>query len=170
MTVKLFGAICVIFGCAGFGFIIAENARREISAMRQLISVLDFIECELSCRMTPLAQLCRLAATITHGCIKRLLIRVAEELERHKALSVDKCIISAVKRCPDVPPLAAQRFVELGKTLGVFDLPGQLKCIRGLNTENARILDVLIGEHNARNKSCKTLGLCAGVALVILFI
>lgn len=170
MIVKLFGAVCVILGCGGFGFMIAANARREISALRQLIGVLDFIECELNYRMTPLAQLCRLSAAISNGCIKRLLLHLAGELEQQKAHSVDKCIIAAIQHSPDLPPITAQRVVELGKSLGRFDLNGQIKCIRVLNSENTRVLDELTADHTTRIRSYKTLGLCAGAALAILFI
>ena len=170
MTVKLLGAVCVILGCGGFGFMIAANARREISALRQLISALDFIECDLNYRMPPLAQLCRLAAAITNGCIKRLLLHMAEELDQQKAHSVDKCIIAAIQHCPELPPLTAQRVMELGKSLGKFDLAGQIKCIRGINVENTRILDEITSDHIARFRSYKTLALCAGAALVILLI
>lgn len=149
---------------------IAANARREMSTLRQLISALDFIECELSYRMPTLAQLCRLAASITNGCIKRLLIRIAEELEMQKSNSVDQCVIAAIQHCPDLPPLTAQRVMELGKSLGKFDLTGQVKCIRGINSENIRLLDQLSVDNITRIRSYKTLGLCAGAALVILFI
>ena len=170
MTIKLFGAICVILGCGIFGFMTASNAHREISTMRQLINVLDFFECELSYRMLPLSQLCRLAAAIANGCMKRLLVRIVEELELQKAHDVENCIHSALVDCPDLPPLIASRVIELGKTLGRFNLDGQIKCIRGVNAENQRILDILCGDHITRIRSYKTLGLCAGAALVILFI
>ena len=170
MTVRLLGAVCVILGCGGFGFMIAVNARREISALRQLISVMDFIECELNYRRPPLAQLCRLTAAIANGCVKRLLLCIAEELDQQKADSVDKCITAAIQHIPDLPPLTAQRVIELGKSLGKFDLDGQIKCIRALNTENTRLLNELTVDHITRIRSYKTLGLCAGAAMAILFI
>jgi len=170
MIIKLLGAVCVILGCGAFGYMIAFNARKEMSTLRQLINVLEFFECELSYRMLPLAQLCRLAAAIASSNMQRLLICIAEELERQRAHNVEKCIIYAIHNCPEIPPLTAQRVIELGKTLGKFDLGGQIKCIRGINAENKRLLDQISVDHIIRFRSYKTLGLCAGAALVILFI
>ena len=64
MIVKLFGAFCVVLGCGGFGFMIASNVRKEILALKQLINVLDFVECDMNYRMVPLEQLFRSAAAI----------------------------------------------------------------------------------------------------------
>lgn len=170
MILKLFGALCVILGCWGVGLAMAANARKEIISLRQLIAVLDYMECELSYRMTSLSQLFRLSSGIANGSIQRLTLCIAEELEQQRSSSVNTCVVSAIKHCPDLTPLIAQRVIELGKTLGSFDLAGQIKCIRGINSENARILDNLTGEYANRFRSYKTLGICAGVALAILLV
>ena len=170
MTIKLLGAVCVILGCGGFGFMIAANARKEMFALRQLIAALDFMECELNYRMTPLPQLCRLTSAVTNGCIQKAFICLAEELELQTEGNVNKCISSTVRRCPDIPRYTAQRLTELGHSLGKFDLNGQLKCFQAVNAENIRLLDRLSNDHDTRLRSYKTLGLCAGAALVILFI
>lgn len=170
MTFRLLGAACVILGCGGFGFMITANMRREMSSMRQLIYALEFIECELAYRMVPLAQLSRLAAAISNGCVKRLLSCIAEELELQQAHNVEECICNAIVRCPDVPALTVKRIKELGKTLGKFDLNGQIKCICGNNAENKRLLEQLNVDYITKIRSYKTLSLCAGAALVILLI
>ncbi len=170
MIIKILGALFVILGCGGFGFMIAANARREMLALRQLITALDFMECELNYRMTPLPQLCRSTAAVTNGCIQRVFICLAEELESQNEGNVNNCILSTIHRCPDIPKYAAQRLTELGQSLGKFDLNGQVKCVQAINAENVRLLDRIRLDHNTRLRSYKTLGLCAGAALVILFI
>lgn len=170
MTIKLLGAVCIILGCGGFGFLIAANARRELVALRQLITALNFIECELGYHMTPLPQLCRLTAAVTTGCIRRMFICLAEELEMQIEANVDKCIIAALEKCPDVPNLTIHRIKELGRSLGKFDLDSQIKCIKVNNVENMQLLETLSADHSTRLRSYKTLGVCAGAALVILFI
>lgn len=170
MIVKLFGGLCVVLACGGCGFMIAANARREVMTLRQLIDILDLVECELSYRMLPLAQLFRSSVGVGNGCINRFFRCLADELEMHSALNVEKCVNSAITSCPDLPPLIIQRVKELGKTLGRFELTEQLKCIRGINDENRKLLDKLIEDHESKTRSYKTLGLCAGAALVILFI
>ena len=170
MTFKLLGAVCVILGCGGFGFVIAANARREMTSLRQLVIALDFMECELNYRMTPLPQLCRLTASVTNGCIQKVFLILAEELELQTEGNIDKCISAIIRKCPDMPKYTAQRLTELGHSLGKFDLSGQIKCVQAINAENSQLLERISVDHNTRLRSYKTLGLCAGAALVILFI
>lgn len=170
MTIKLFGAMCVIIACGGFGFMIAANAHKEIEALRQLISALDFMECELNYRMTPLPQLCRLTAEISSGCVRKVFICLAEELEQQVEPSVDMCVSAIIRRYPDIPTVTGQRIAELGRSLGKFDLSGQIKSVKAINAENARLLERMSQDHNIKLRSYKTLGLCAGAALAILFI
>ena len=76
----------------------------------------------------------------------------------------------AVSAFPDLPGSARKIFLELGQTLGRFDLPGQQNDF-SLAMEQCRLL---LGEmsknRTGRLRSYQTLGLCAGAALVILFI
>lgn len=58
----------------------------------------------------------------------------------------------------------------LGRTLGRFDLEGQLKGIDGISREAAAELDRLTKNQDARLRSYQTLGLCAGAALAILLL
>ena len=58
----------------------------------------------------------------------------------------------------------------LGKTLGRFDLQGQLSGIASVKQLCKRDLDGLQNNQELRLRSYRTLGICAGVALVILFI
>ena len=54
MILKVIGVILVIAGCGGVGFRIAANHRLEEKTLRQLIGILDYMECELQYRLTPL--------------------------------------------------------------------------------------------------------------------
>ena len=170
MTLKLIGAIFVILGCGGFGFLIAQNAQKEISTLRQFISALDFMECELSYRMTPLPQLCRLTSSVTDGCIRKVFRVLASELDKQSIPQVVSCVTVSLQKCPSIPPLTRHRIVELGRSLGCFDLSGQVKCIKAVHTECTQLLNKISSDHALRCRSYRTLGLCTGAALSILFI
>ena len=170
MIIRILGAVFIILGCGGFGFLIAHNARRETMALRQFISALEFMECELNYRLTPLPQLCRQVSTVFGGCIGHFFLCLSEEMELQSAPHVERCVLKAIRRCPDIPGKTCKRVIALGQSLGLFDLEGQIKCIRAINRENLRILELDSRDQNSRLRSYKTLGLCAGAALVILFI
>ena len=59
---------------------------------------------------------------------------------------------------------------ELGESLGRFDLPGQLKGLEAVRRKCLMELEALGRNRTERLRCYQTLGLCAGAALVILFI
>ena len=69
-----------------------------------------------------------------------------------------------------MPEAAKRNLLLLGKTLGRFDLTGQLSGIESVIQLCRRDLDGLLSNQDVRLRSYRTLGICAGIALVILFI
>jgi hypothetical protein len=68
----------------------------------------------------------------------------------------------------DQSPLLKKLLLDLGRTLGHFDLDGQIQGIEAVRQEAVASLDKLTKDKEARLRSYQTLGLCAGAALAIL--
>ncbi len=170
MNLRILGALLIIAACGGFGFLIAANYKREEKSLRQLISALDYMECELQYRQTPLPILCRNASQNSSHALKSLLQILADELSCHTAPNVNSCMRSALRKVINMPSLTHEALVNLGQTLGQFDLDGQLKGIQSVRTSSKLYLEALMQNQSARLRSYQTLGLCAGAAIVILFI
>ena len=170
MPVKWIGAMLVVAGCGGFGFMMALYIKREVAALRQLISAVEFMCCELEYRLTPLPELCRNVSTQYSGSVGTVFRLLAEELEGQVAPDAAFCIGSAIKKTPELPKRTASVLTSMGRTLGLFDLSGQLKGLRGLREECSYYLEELERDKTQRLRSYQTLGLCAGAALAILFI
>lgn len=170
MTIKLIGAFLVLTGCGGFGFSMAASHRREERAFRQYISALEFMECELSCRLSPLPQLCRGAGEAGDGCVAQFFQTLALELENQVAPDAPCCVRAALGKTPGMPRNLKDHLTELGRTLGRFDLPGQLRDLRCAAARANAHLQSLTENRDRRLRSYQTLGLCAGAALAILFL
>lgn len=170
MSVKLIGAILVIGSCGGFGFKLAANHRREENTLRMLISILDYMECELQYRLTPLPALCRMAASESKGVLSQTFLALAVELEDQISPDVESCMNAALARITDMPELTREQMELLGRSLGRFDIEGQLKGLETVRRECRRNLEELNQNRDARLRSYQTLGLCAGAAMAILFI
>lgn len=168
MLLKVLGAVLIVAGCGGVGFRIAANHRREECSLRQLICALDFMECELQYRLTPLPQLCRLTAK--EFVQLPIFEALALELESQISADMERCMASALRRVKNVPHETEQALLQLGKSLGRFDLQGQLRGFEAVRQECRRNLEYLGNNRENRLRSYKTLGLCAGAALAILFI
>lgn len=170
MTLKLIGALMIIAGCSGVGYYVVYSHKREEDALRQLIAALDYMECELQYRLTPLPELCRSAAADNKGAVCTLMLNLAKELDRQISPDAAVCMQVAIEKTPKLPDKTKKLLSRLGGSLGRFDMSGQL---RGL--ENTRILcrkelDNLQKDRETRFKSYKTLAICAGIALAILFL
>lgn len=170
MTIKLFGAFLVFAGCGGFGFLMASSHRREEHTLRQYLMALEYMECELGFRLTPLPQLCRAAANAVSGSVHTLLLRLADELDAQIFPDVSLCMAAAIAATPELSTNMREMLTELGTTLGRFDLPGQLKGLGSAALRAQNALSALEHNREGRLRSYQTLGLCAGAALAILFL
>lgn len=169
MSIKYLGAILVILGCGGFGFSIAAAHRREERSLQQLLDVLQFMYCELQFHLTPLPELCRQAGKQGKGSVGEVFLELANQLDRQVSPEVCSCIQAAAAKC-DLSPRLRELLNSMGQTLGRFDLTGQLKGLEALRGRCTQELEGLSQNRDDRLRSYQTLGLCAGAALVILFV
>lgn len=170
MTMKLIGAFLVIAGCGSFGFMLAAVHRREVLSLTSLLSAIEFMECEIQYRLTPLPDLCRLTAENCSGYLRKLFISLAEELDSQVSPDVAKCMRAAMLKYPDIPDTTKSAVQYLGSALGQFHLEGQLKGLASVKVQCRNDLQTLTNNQDIRIRNYQTLGLCAGAAMVILFI
>ena len=170
MTIKLIGAIFVVVGCTGFGYLVASNINQECNSLRQLMTALDYILCEISYRRTPLPELFRLTSTVCSGDLCRLFLTIANELERQALQNANKCILTALNKHPGVPKYTAHCITLLGQTIGMFNLSGQIKSIESVKVEADRLLALCNENLSSKSRCYKTLGISAGAALAIIFV
>lgn len=170
MTAKWFGASLIILGCGSFGFSLAAGKRKEEQILKQLLLVLNYLECELQYHLTPLPQLCCQVSGKTVGTVKEVFLKLAEELESHSFSDVAGCMESALFFNVDIPFFIREILYELGRTLGSFDLPGQIQSLHRIQETCEWELSRFRKNREERLRSYQTLGVCAGAALVIIFI
>ena len=170
MNFKWIGAMLVIAGCGGVGFTMAAAYKREEWMLRCLISALDYMTCELQFRLTPLPALCRQAGRECRGTVGKVLINLAEELEKQISPDADSCMYAALSKTDGLPKETREALRLLGTSLGRFDLQGQLRGLEQVRSHCRRTLEALSRNRDQRIRSYQTLGVCAGAALAILFV
>ena len=170
MNYRIIGAILVVAASSAVGFRIAAGHRRETKVLLQLIRGLEFMECELEYRLTSLPELCRITAMQLEEPLRAFFISLEKELQRQISADAYCCMNAAVQTAEQLPESMKCNLQLLGKTLGRFDLQGQLSGIASVKQLCKRDLDGLQNNQELRLRSYRTLGICAGVALVILFI
>lgn len=170
MGIKLMGAVLIIAGCGGYGWMMANNHRREVEALRRLVSALEYMAAELEYKLTPLPVLCTDMESVVDGCMGQVFARLGRLLNVQIYPNVQEAMAAAVRETKGLPPMAAKQLLSLGKTLGKFDLSGQLRGLNGCRLDCCHQLEELEHNQSQRLRSYQTLGFCAGVALAILLI
>lgn len=170
MGYKWIGAILIVASCSSCGFAIAAGKRREERLLVQLLGILQFIESELQYRLTPLPELCRLAAEETKGLLQVVFMNLYRELNWQKLPDAGSCMYAAIQRSGEVPARIRRLLVQLGHTLGRFDLSGQLLGIQAVHKRCEETLGSIRKNRDERLRSYQTLGICAGAALAIILL
>ena len=170
MSYKWIGAILVVAACTLVGYSMAASYRMEERILHQLIGALDYMACELQYRMTPLPELCRQAGKEKQGIIGKVFTELAGQLESGIQPDVDQCMHHALNAAQNLPGKSREALELLGKSLGRFDIDGQLKGLESVRSFCRREAEKLAVGKDNRLRSYKTLGICAGAALAILFV
>lgn len=169
MDYKWMGAVLVLFSCGGFGFSLCACHKNEENILRQLVAILDYMQCELQYRLTPLPELCRKAGMQAKGCLGQIFLNFSKELDCRLNPDVASCMAAAMAQA-SLPPKATVKLRLLGSSLGRFDLDGQIKGLETVRQQCREDISVLTADKSNRLRSYQTLSICAGAALVILFL
>lgn len=170
MMIRLLGSLLIILGCGSWGFYIARNLKREIIALQNFVTAIEYMECELLFRMPALSDLCNSVGSITNGSISRLFHQLSMELESQISPDVYGCMKAAIHKTGDMPRKAVALCEKLGKQLGRFDLDGQVKVLSSLKEEGKVQMSASREGYAARARNYRTIAICAGAAVVILLI
>lgn len=170
MELRWIGALLIVTACGGCGFSMAAGRRREEKLLGQLLQILQLLEAELRYRLTPLPDLCRMAAGETRGTLRTLFLNLYRELSWQKLPDAGSCMAAAIQRTGDLPSVVRRPLVQLGQTLGRFDLEGQLQGLQSVEKRCLHSLESIQNNRDERLRSYRTLGICAGAALAILLL
>ena len=170
MNSKVLGALLVIAACGGCGFMIAFRYVTRIRMMDDLLDSLEFMISDLQYRATPLPQLCRQAGNRCNGKVGEILTDLAEELDAQISPNAALCMTSVLERSGCADLIIYTAMTDLGKQLGLFDLPGQIRGLEQCREHCATSIEKMNQDKSSRLRSYQTLGLCAGAAIAILFV
>lgn len=167
--IRIFGAAVLMAGCGGFGFSLAAAQRREAALLRRLIHALQEMEWELKFRLTELPDLCRIGGDAAGSVLGPIFREVADRLDRAEVTDICACLNGCASR-QELPRSLRRNLRELGRSLGQFDLEGQLQGLQAVRLQCRKDLQNMEQDAPQRLRSYQTLALCAGAALAILFI
>lgn len=165
---KLIGIAFVLFSASSVGFRISKGLGGQCRLARQILHALQVLRNEIACCCTPLPQAFALLAVASDGALESIFSRVAREMDRQRWLTPEQAMISALEETSLGPFDSVLR--NLCVKLGKYDVQAQIQGIEMAKEQTEEFLHTLEAEQNLKSKTYKTLGICAGLALVILLI
>lgn len=170
MIGKWIGAFCIFVSCMSVGFSVAYRQTRELKMLEQWIRIMDRAEKEICYHLRAVPDLFRMISYEENGPLGRLFLRAAIEMENQIQPNAGVCLNVALSDFEGLPKSVFELLILFGAELGRYDLESQLKGFAQIRSiaEEKRILT--LQNHSKRIRGYQTLGLCAGAALVIMFI
>lgn len=167
---KWIGAFCIFVACASVGFSIAYRQTRELKMIEQWLRIIDRAEKEISYHLRAVPDLFRIISYEEKGLLGRLFLRTAIEMENQIQPNASLCLNIALADFDGLPKCILDQLMLFGAELGRYDLESQLKGFARIRSigEEKRVL--MLQNYSKRIRGYQTLGLCAGAALVIMFI
>ncbi len=170
MHVKWIGAACLLSAFGYIGFAAGRAYCKEANILRQLCVHFEFMICHLEYHQTPLPQLFRLLQADAVVPLSQVFMHMCHSMEQQLSPDPFTCMVHAIDQVKDLPELSRAYLLDLGKSLGRFDLTGQLRGAEAVLQRCKQALQQQEENRDIRIRSYQIFGLCAGAALVIILI
>lgn len=164
MIRKFLGAALVIAASLGCGLERIANHKREEKALSELIHAITEMENELRCHQTPLYLLFQNAA---NGVLGEVMQNMSQILLTKSIPDAQRCMELVLIEEPKLPQKTKAALLLLGRSLGKFDLAGQLQEFSAVKAECQRMLDAHCHNQEARLRSYWAASLCFGILTAI---
>lgn len=169
--IRIFGMVMVFSACAGLGIHAAGVVRRTVRQLTQLKLSLEMMQCEISYSLTPIGKLCGILSSACGGEVGAFYGAMEQKL-KDGTRSVAEAAGAAMSETTGLrlTPLARQSLMELFGSFGKFGSEEQLKLIALTMERITAELSELSAQKQSRCRCYEALGVCAGLAMVILVI
>lgn len=170
LYVKLFGGFLVVCASAWVGFGAAKTIRSLENNLHEMRSALEYMKCELLYTTDRYSDLCRKLAHNSTGKVSAFFhaLETMSSLDGYEPIgSTSKAMKSSGLR---IPPAAEYAVEQLFDGFGRCDMNGQLQKISLCSAAIEQQSEQISKSAETRCKTYETVGICAGVALMILVI
>lgn len=167
--IRLIGAAMIILGAGSFGIGKTVQFYRQQRQLRAFLHMLEILKCELAYTLFPLPKLCRVTAQRCDRLCADFLNDYAARLESGSSRRAAAREAFADSK-PVLPPDADAAILELFSTLGRYELSGEENLLNLTQHRLRTALERGESEKRPMAKGYAILGVCTGVALVILLV
>lgn len=172
MVLRWMGMALILTSASALGFGAALQVKQTKEQLQQLHDALGILKCEMQYSMSTLPQLCSLAANVVKGPVRTLFLNFSRELCQRQTMEPAQAMRTAIAQTKrlQLPKEILFCLLELGQTLGQFDVEGQGAVLEQSRQRIQNCLHTYEQEAPRRCRSYQTLGVCAGLAVIILML
>ena len=173
MWLKLFGALLVVVSSVTIGFLAAWRYGERPRQIRQLISCLSALQSHIHFSAVPLSEALCHAADGIDGPVSRMFKDAGAMLRTNPSLTPEEAIRIAQIREKGrlVFATAEQELVKLfTANLGMMNREEQSKNLYLIQEQLENVAREAQTKRDANMKICRYLGVCSGMAIIIMLI
>lgn len=167
---KTIGILMILTASGGFGIGKAAQFYKTVRQLREFRSAIEILKCEINYTLLPLPELCTITANKLSGAPAEFwrkfgtLVQQGVNRERAAAQALEDA------RGLVLPNDAKMAILELCSALGRYDLDGENRVLQLTGHRLTSALERCDADKKAQAKSYAALGICTGIAIVILMI
>ncbi|KUO50564.1 MAG: hypothetical protein APF76_07910 [Desulfitibacter sp. BRH_c19] len=173
MVIKFVGSILIIATCSYLGFYFGKQYNARLEQIRKLRSSLKMLETEISYSINPLPEALFKVGSRIKGPVQTLYEHTSDLLIKNMGLPMDEIWRTGLNRLAEESSLKKEELDVLddfGIGLGGSDREEQLKNLLMVQEQLKVIESNAENERNKYERMYKTLGVLAGIALVLILI
>ena len=149
---------------------LASAYRKQVRLLDQLHKMVQLMRWELCYKLTPLPDLCKDVSGQFTGILSKIMSDLSQRMEHNSDPDVRGCMHTVLENYSQLPPRVKRLLIHLGNILGRYDLEGQLQGMDSIIQLCEREYTYLEKDRATRVQSFRTLGICAGIALSVIFV
>ena len=167
---KWIGVLFVFVGCGYIGVLCGHCYRQEEACLQQLCEHLQYMICQLRYQQTPLPELFSQLKTEAKQPLRTFFAHVFDELQTRTSSDASGCLMRALESSSNLPVQTRNCLLLLGRSLGRFDLSGQLSGAETVYEHCKEKCAKMEKNHTVYIRSYMIFGLCAGAAIAVLLL
>lgn len=168
--IRFLGIAFILAATAATGMVMIGGVGAGMEQTRALQQLLLLMRSEMQYHLTPLPEIFSAAAQSIDSPVGALSWTIAGSMMSGQPQTAFFAIKSAMEKTPQLtlPKAAKDAFLDLSRSLGKYDLEGQLAAIDYCLERIEAIAGTLESERSARCRSYGAVCACAGVCFLIL--
>lgn len=170
---KLSGAVLLLLGTAGFSWSLCRERKKRLIFLKNMREMYLLLQSEICYTALPLPEIFKIVGEKMPPPFGSALFSVSRRMAFERGEEFKGVWESEIESCLDGIPLTKQQkelLLKFPECLGVNESKGQANALEKYKTELDRLILQMEEEEKSKNKVIMSLGIAAGLFMVIILL